>query len=307
MKDYSLVSVVIPTYSRPVFLQRCVNSVLNQSYPNIEIFVVDDNDPGTEARVETERTMEAYRNNSRVTYLQHDRNRNGSAARNTGWRAAKGEYITFLDDDDEIAETKIQKQVECLESLDSSWGMCYTGYKLLKEHGDDQISSEKRSGDCYIDALMRTMFMGSGSNLLLRKRVVDEISGYDESFKRNQDIEFLTRACEHYKLAYIDEVLLTIYQEGNRTSRSFEQIDGFTRHYLEKFEERIDALDIKDKERVIAVISLERFRVALMKKQLSAGLKILRDNHVKLKYRARYVRYLLRRKITHESYGFDGR
>lgn len=144
MKEYSLVSVVIPTYSRPVFLQRCVNSVLSQSYPNIEIFVVDDNNPDTEARTETEKTMEVYRDNSRVTYLQHEKNRNGSAARNTGWRAAKGEYITFLDDDDEIAETKIQKQVECLESLDASWGMCYTGYKLIKEYDDDQISSEKR-------------------------------------------------------------------------------------------------------------------------------------------------------------------
>ena len=51
-----------------------------------------------------------------------------------------------------------------------------------------KISSEKRSGKCFVDALMRTMFMGSGSNLFLKKSVVDEINGYDESFVRNQDI-----------------------------------------------------------------------------------------------------------------------
>ena len=306
MNELPLVSVVIPTYSRPVYLKRCVDSVLNQTYPNIEVFVVDDNNPDTDARHETEKTMAFYKENPRVIYLQHEKNKNGSAARNTGWRASQGEYITFLDDDDEIAETKIEKQVSCLEALDESWGMCYTGYQLIKEHGDNQISSEKRSGNCYIDALMRTMFMGSGSNLFLRKSVVDEINGYDESFQRNQDIEFLARASEHYKLAYIDEVLLTIYQEGNRTYRSFEQIDGYTQHYLDKFKERIEQLDPMDKERVIAVISLERFRVSVIKKQVKAGLKTLKDNQVKLKYKARYIKYLAKRKITHESYGFNG-
>ena len=306
MNDIPLVSVVIPTYSRPLYLKRCIDSVLNQTYSNIEVIVVDDNNSDTEARLETEKTMSNYNGDVRVKYVQHEKNKNGSAARNTGWRLSHGKYITFLDDDDVISDTKIEKQVLCLETLDESWGMCYTGYKLIKEHGDNQISSEKRSGNCYLDALMRTMFMGSGSNLFLRKIVVDKINGYDESFQRNQDIEFLVRACECYKLAYIDEVLLTIYQEGNRTSRSFEQIDEYTRHYLLVFKDRINSLEPKEKERVISVISLERFRVALLKKQLIAGLKILKDNHVKFKYKARYVRYLAKRKITHESYGFNG-
>ena len=306
MSNKPLVSVVIPTYSRPTFLKRCVDSVLNQTYSNIEILVVDDNDPDTQARRETETVMASYKGIAGITYLQHEKNKNGSAARNTGWRASKGEYITFLDDDDEIAKTKIEKQVSCLEALDESWGMCYTGYRLIKEHGDNQISSEKRSGNCYVDALMRTMFMGSGSNLFLRKSIVDEINGYDESFKRNQDIEFLARACEHYKLAYVNEVLLTIYQEGNRPARTYEQVDGYARHYIKKFKSRINRLDPKERERVIAVISLERFRVALMYKQLKAGFIVLRRNHVKLKYILRYAKYLAKRKITHESYGFNG-
>ncbi len=302
-----LVSVIIPTYSRPLFLKRCVDSVLCQTYSNVEIFVVDDNNPDTDERRETERTMESYKENERVNYLQHDRNRNGSAARNTGWRASHGKYITFLDDDDVIEDTKIEKQVACLEALDQTWGMCYTGYRLIKEHGDDQISSEKRSGDCYIDALMRTLFMGSGSNLLLRKKVVDEINGYDESFQRNQDIEFLSRVCEKYKLAYIDDVLLTINQEGKRTVRTFEQVDGHTQHYLAKFKDKIDQLEPAERERVLSVISLERFRVAVMKKQTIVGIKILKENHVNIKYIVKYFRYLAKRKITHKSYGFNGR
>ena len=301
-----LVSVVIPTYHRPVFLKRCIDSVLDQTYRNIEIIVVDDNDPKTEARKETELVMQAYAGVDNVTYLRHDCNKNGSAARNTGWRNSHGKYITFIDDDDVIARTKIEKQVQCLECLDSSWGACYTGYRLLKEHGDPQISSEKRFGDCYVAALMRTMFMGSGSNLFLRKSVVDEVNGYDETFLRNQDIEFLARILEKYKLAYVDEVLLTIYQEGERPNRSFEQLESISQHYLSKFKDRIERLNPDDRERVYSVISLERCRSAFYKKKYWKGLKILKENKVKLKYQVKYCRYLIHRKLTGRSYGFDG-
>lgn len=301
-----LVSVVIPTYSRPTFLKRCIESVLNQTYKNIEIFVVDDNNPDTDARRLTEEVMQQYANNPVVRYLQHEKNRNGSAARNTGWKKATGKYITYLDDDDEIANTKIEKQVECLENLDPSWGACYTGYRLIKEHGDDQISTEKRCGNVYLDALMRTMFMGSGSNLFIRKSVVDEIGGYDESFQRNQDIEFMVRVLESHKLAYIDEVLLTIYQEGQRVSRTFEQLDGYALHYLARFSDRIDALDKNNKERVISVISLERCRVAFYKKKFFKGIRILVANKVRIIYVIRYIRYLFHRARTRQSYGFNG-
>lgn len=301
-----LVSVVIPTYHRPVFLKRCIDSVLDQTYRNIEIIVVDDNDPETEARKETELVMQAYAGVDNITYLKHDHNKNGSAARNTGWRNSHGKYITFIDDDDAIAPTKIEKQVEYLEHLDPSWGACYTGYRLLKEHGDPQISSEKRFGDCYVAALMRTMFMGSGSNLLLRKSVVDEVNGYDETFIRNQDIEFLVRVLEKYKLAYVDEVLLTIYQEGERPNRSFEQLESISQHYLSKFKDRIERLEPDDRERVYSVISLERCRGAFYKKKYLKGLKILKENKVKLKYQVKYCKYLIHRKLTGQSYGFDG-
>ena len=304
--DYPLVSVVIPTYSRPIFLKRCIESVFNQTYKNIEIIVVDDNDPDSEERLLTKQVMEEFSCCSNVVYILHDRNKNGSAARNTGWRHSKGEYITFIDDDDEIASTKIEKQIQCLCKLNEDWGACYTGYVIVTENGRSQKSTEQRNGDCYIAALMRTMYLGSGSNLFLRKKVVDEVDGYDESFERNQDIEFLVRVSEHYKIAYVGECLLTIYQQGNRVKRSFEQIDNYAKYYLEKFMCRIDKLTPKDRKRVIAVISLERCRVAFCHRKFGAGIKILKENNVDLRYCWKYIKYLVNRVITHRSYGFDG-
>ena len=305
--EQPLVSVIIPTYNRPVYLDRCINSVVSQTYKSLEIIIVDDNDPETKARTETEQLMEKYKNNSIITYIKHNINRNGSAARNTGWKASRGKYITFVDDDDIILPRKIEMQVKCLEELDESWGACYTGYIIHRQNGVTQVSTEDRQGDCYIFGLMRTMYMGSGSNLFIRKAVVDQISGYDESFLRNQDIEFLARVLENYKLAYINEQLLEIFQDSDRTrTKTYEQLESYTKHYLDVFQTRINKLSEEDKERVISVISLERCRTAFYKHKYVKGIQILAQNKVKFIYILRYFIYLLNRIIFHTSYGFSG-
>ena len=98
-----LVTAVITTHKRkPDVVERALKSVLKQTYDNIEVFVVDDNDPSFIERIATEEVMSQYENNPKVTYIQHEYNKNGSAARNTGWLHAKGKYITYIDDDDEI-------------------------------------------------------------------------------------------------------------------------------------------------------------------------------------------------------------
>ena len=121
-----------------------------------------------------------------------------------------------------------------------------------------------------------------------------------------KDIEFLVRVTEKYKLAHVDEVLLTIYQEGERPDRTFEQHENISQHYLSKFKSQIDMQEPGDRERIYAVLSLERCRSAFYKKKYLEGLKILKENKVKLKYQVKYCIYLLHRKVTGKSYGFDG-
>ena len=86
-----LVSVIIPTYKRPNMLGRAIDSVLGQSYTNIEVVVVDDNSDGDKYRLETIQYMERYANDYRVKYIKHKTNQNGSAARNTGIQNSVGE------------------------------------------------------------------------------------------------------------------------------------------------------------------------------------------------------------------------
>jgi len=304
MDKLPLATVVIPTYKRPDFLSRAIDSILGQTYENIEIIVVDDNSSDSVDRKITESLMKEYENKSNICYLQHPSNLGGSAARNTGLKIARGEYITFLDDDDEFAENKIERQIACLENLDESWGCCYSAYRIVKSENLSQVSNETRSGNLYVEALMRTLFMGSGSNLLLRKSVVDEVQGYDESFVRNQDIEFLVRILEKYKIAYIDEELLLIHQEVREVNRTFVEVEEYTQHYLEAFNSRIQQLNPKDKKRVIEVISLERARSAIQLKSFKNIPSILLENNVEIKSIFKYLFYLVKRILTHKSYGF---
>ena len=111
-----LVSVIIPTYKSCDTLCRAIQSVLNQTYDNIEVIVVDDNNPNTPERAATEELMLRYKTESEVHYIKHEFNKNGSAARNTGFRHSSGEYLCFLDDDDYFLKDKLQLQVEYMQS-----------------------------------------------------------------------------------------------------------------------------------------------------------------------------------------------
>ena len=297
-----MVSVIIPTYKRPLKLSRAIDSVLNQTYTNIEVIVVDDNDPDTAERVETEEVMRKYRGNPKVKYVKHEYNKNGSAARNTGFRNSIGEYIMFLDDDDEFLPKKVEAQVRCLESRDNSWGACYTRYIRLKNGKIDTICAENREGYLYFEELCRNLFIQAGSNLMIRRKVFEEIGGFDESFYRNQDIEFAVRLLKNYKLAYVDEMGL-IY---HRTSeKRFFDMEKITDHYVNTFKSYIEELNEEDKNRFYRIINLQLFRYKVINmKNINAGYKMIIKGDVQIVDVIRYFLHLIYRRIFRKSYGF---
>lgn len=297
------VSVIIPTYKRPTYLKRAIESVQNQIYKNIEIIVVDDNNDGDEFRLETENVMNQIKD-IRVKYIKHKSNRNGAAARNTGIQHSSGKYISFLDDDDEFLPDKIFNQVERMEELDSTWGACYTSYKKLNKNSKVQYGFEKREGVLFLEALMRSLYIGSGSNLFVRKSVIDKIGGFDESFNRNQDLEFLVRVLEKYKLAYVDTCSLLVHYEVREVKRTYEQLKEIDNYYINKFRNKIDTLNKKDKKKVYTMIALEGFRNAMFCGDVLKGLEGILSYKVNPIIFIRYMSYVLNRYLTKKSYGF---
>lgn len=117
------VSVIIPTYGRPEYLENALLSVLKQDYSNIEIIVIDDN-PNNEAHQETIKLLAPYISKEKIIYYHDGENRGGSLARNKGIELSTGFYVTFLDDDDTYDENKISKQVKHIEEEGLDVSVC---------------------------------------------------------------------------------------------------------------------------------------------------------------------------------------
>lgn len=226
------VSVIIPTYERED-VTEAVKSVLDQTYQNLEVIVVDD-----ASEIPAENYLENL-DDKRVKIYRHDRNRNGSAARNTGIEKASGDYIAFLDDDDVWAEDKIELQLEELNSRDESFQACYTGYK--HRVGDwEKIVSPEKEGDIRKDLLLMNVSGSFGSSLILKKDIVEKVGGFDEDFERHQDWEFLLRVLQHTMICVVSKPL--VFVRGQPSSPiEVEKKRKAKELYLDKFEDLIES------------------------------------------------------------------
>ena len=110
------VAVIIPTHEGSDFIKRSVISVLNQNYTDIQVIVVDDNGRNSDEQLKTANILKKYIDNKQIDYIVHEKSKNGSSARNTGAFYTECEYISFLDDDDELLPDKIEKQVQFLDN-----------------------------------------------------------------------------------------------------------------------------------------------------------------------------------------------
>lgn len=298
-----LVTVVIPTYHRPDRILRAVNSAQNQTC-RVQIIVVDDNGAGTKEQRATQSMLLEKSGTGEILYLINEKNRGGSYSRNRGMRQAQGDYITFLDDDDEIAPQKLEKQMRRLQEVGEAYTCCYCAYHKISASGKIYRSHETCEGDVFPYALARSVYLGSGSNLLVRTRTARQIGGYDETFKRNQDLEFFVRVVERGKLAYVSDDLLTIHYEIREEKRDYQQLVDIDAFYLKKMEERIATLTDKQKKAIYQVVALERWRYGLSRGRYWDGLRNLQKNRVTVRLWLDYVGYLLKRVLCRQSFGF---
>lgn len=212
MADYikGLVSVIIPTYRRSDMLDRAIQSVLCQSYDNIELLLVNDNVPGDEYSLSLFQRAKKYESDARFKLILQEKHINGAAARNEGIRQSKGEYIAFLDDDDWWEPEKIRKQVDVLSNLPNEWGGVSCKYSFVDRNGDIiGRSSDYEDGNIYIDILNLITDVTTCS-LLLRHTALDEAGWFDETLTRHQDFQLLVNFTYRYKLKLVGEYLLNI-------------------------------------------------------------------------------------------------
>lgn len=242
-----MISIIIPTYGPPLGLKSAIDSILNQTCSDWELIIVDDNDPNTEARKETEHLLHTY-NDGLIKYLQHPHNKNGAAARNTGISEAKGKYIAFLDSDDEYLPERLEKCLAVMDSAPSNVAGVYTGCEFRRGGEVYHVENTVEPGNFLVQTLACTFRFQTGSNIFVRKSVVDELGGFDESFIRHQDYEFLVRVFEkNYELAAIQEALVVKNNE-NVNLPNVEKMIAVKEQYLNKFKTVIETLPQKEQQ-----------------------------------------------------------
>ena len=163
-------------------------------------------------------------------------------ARNTGLKAASGEYIAFLDGDDEFYPDRIHKCYTKIEKLTEDFAGVYTGCEFRKGGMKYHSFKDVQPGRFLVETLACNFMFGSGSNIFVRKSVIDELNGFDECFLRHQDYEFLVRVFEKYSLAAIPEVLLVKNNE-NANLPMVESVIEIKDQYLKKFDKIIENLN----------------------------------------------------------------
>ncbi len=223
------VSIIIPTCNRASLLARAMKSVLAQTFQDYEIIVVDDASHDL-----TEGVVKGFRD-ERISYLKHGTTKGGSAARNTGIRMARGEFIAFLDDDDEWLADKLEKQVHVLKD-NSMISLVYTGYTVINQRSGKIVAQRMPTirGNLY-DRLLAEYCIGATSTIILKRECFAHVGLFDESLPSCQDWDMFLRLSKDFLFDFIETPLVRYYTHERRISSNYDALILGRRMFLDKY------------------------------------------------------------------------
>ena len=246
-----LVSVIIPTYKRKDEFKTAFDSVINQTYRNIEVVIVDDNDE----KIYSEKVVEIISHvttNFSINYIKNKHNLGGALSRNVGINAAKGEYIAFLDDDDAYSSTKVEKQLELFKKTEySNLGIVYC-YTQAMDANDKILLVYKNNvrGDFLYEAMIDCI--AATSQWLCKKNALLSVGGFSNVPSKQDSTLLIKLAHQGYQIDYVPEIL-SIYYERNISRISGAKSSNIRgelilRESLKKYYSYIDECQVQEVE-----------------------------------------------------------
>jgi teichuronic acid biosynthesis glycosyltransferase TuaG len=234
--SYPLVSVIVPTYDRTDFLKLTIESVINQTYQNIEIIVIDDGTPH-------DKNLFLCQTFEKVKYIKIENSGGPAKPRNVGINLAKGKYAAFIDDDDLWLPHKIETQVNILE-LNPEFSLVHGCCQVINENGIIQPQIAGRPGSIDVkhgNVSMR--MMGNWTlmtpSVLLNKAIVDKVGLFNEKMpSAGEDAEYWIRCSFFTKFYYVDEPLVQYRIHNNNISaeaKGYADLSLFLKKVLTKF------------------------------------------------------------------------
>lgn len=217
--DAVSVTVIIPTYNAAGVLGRAIKSVLDQTYDDLELIVVDDRSTDNTAEV-----VESF-NDPRVRYVGREKNGGEAAARNTGIRLAKGKYVAFLDSDDEWLPTKLEKQMDVFQRSSEETGLVYAGCVWIDEAGRFIKRDVPRlRGNVFESLLTSNQISGSSSGVLLRRKCLKHIGLFDDSLPGCPDWDMWIRLSKHCRFDFVSEDLVIYHASETSIASKIDKV-----------------------------------------------------------------------------------
>jgi len=213
----NLVSIVLPTYNRDCLIDRAIRSILNQTYKNFELIVIDDGSTDN-----TEKVVKEFREkDKRIKYIQYKKNKGAAVARNTGIKAAKGEYIAFQDSDDEWVPEKLEKQMEAFDKATPNVGVVYTDLQRVNKDGGIKYwhSPTVIYKNLINQKTLDYQVMGLGiQSALIKKERFNRVGLFDENFPGFEDLELFIRLSKDCFFYHIKDPLVKYYATDGLSS-----------------------------------------------------------------------------------------
>ena len=213
------ISVIITTFNRAQFVKKAINSVLNQTYQDVEIIVVDDGSTDN-----TKSIVNSYGEQVRYIYQE---NKGAASARNAGIEKSKGEYITFLDSDDYYKKDNLLKKLSFLESnLQTRW--LYSDWQYIDEKGEhlDKGSvrfdyfNKKLSGEIFEELFYKRNFIATDT-VVVKRSVLEDVGFFDPTIPSQEEYDLWLRVSATYPVHYINEVLVIVTIHPDSLSTDF--------------------------------------------------------------------------------------
>ena len=206
------VSVIIPTHNRAEFLRSAITSILNQTFQDFEIVIIDD------ASKDRTREVIAHFNDTRIKVLHNQVSKGAAESRNTGIMNAKSEYIAFLDDDDEWLPEKLKIQICLLDNSPQEVGGICTGYFTIEKVGGRILSmNSPEMNDIYKDNFIIT------SSILLRRECFEKCGLFDENMPTSSDYDMWIRISKDFSFEIIKKALVNYYIHGDKLTFNYEK------------------------------------------------------------------------------------
>ncbi len=200
----SMISVIITTYNRSQFILRAIHSVLNQTIENYEIIVIDDGSTD-----DTSEVLASLIQTKKIKYF-YQQNKGVSAARNAGVQFSRGEYLSFLDSDDEWNPYKLKSQLDFLLT-NKQFRIVYTDEIWMRNNirVNQKIIHKKSGGNIFRACIQQCLI--APSSVLIEKKLFEEMLGFDESYIVCEDYDLWLKISSLYHIGYINEPLIVKY------------------------------------------------------------------------------------------------